>query len=175
MDALLTPPHRPGAQVMSWVEVPIYLCYYWLFVLWQLISWRRQWHPTPVLLPGKSHGWRSLVGCSNLAAAAILRVVSMCSSTCTHVCLMHVSEEWASIMGVCLALQFLTGFSGFLWTSTTWRSCPTFGDPPWRTRTYPGYDKTSRWFSADPSPRTIPSCLTGYHEPLWIQYTGWSG
>ena len=25
---------------------------------------RRQWHPTPVLLPGKFHGWRSLVGCS---------------------------------------------------------------------------------------------------------------
>ena len=25
---------------------------------------RRQWHPTPVLLPGESHGWRSLVGCS---------------------------------------------------------------------------------------------------------------
>ena len=25
---------------------------------------RRQWEPTPVLLPGKSHGWRSLVGCS---------------------------------------------------------------------------------------------------------------
>ena len=28
-------------------------------------DWRRQWHPTPVLLPGKSHGWRSLVGCSS--------------------------------------------------------------------------------------------------------------
>ena len=27
------------------------------------ICWRRKWHPTPVLLPGKSHGWRSLVGC----------------------------------------------------------------------------------------------------------------
>ena len=25
---------------------------------------RRQWHPTPVHLPGKSHGQRSLVGCS---------------------------------------------------------------------------------------------------------------
>ena len=24
--------------------------------------WRRQWHPTPVLLPGKSHGWRSPEG-----------------------------------------------------------------------------------------------------------------
>ena len=28
------------------------------------LPWRRQWHPTPVLLRGKSHGWRSLVGCS---------------------------------------------------------------------------------------------------------------
>ena len=27
-------------------------------------TWRRQWHPTPVLLPRKSHGQRSLVGCS---------------------------------------------------------------------------------------------------------------
>ena len=25
---------------------------------------RRQWHPTPVLLPGNAHGWRNLVGCS---------------------------------------------------------------------------------------------------------------
>ena len=25
---------------------------------------RRQWQPTPVLLPGESHWWRSLVGCS---------------------------------------------------------------------------------------------------------------
>ena len=33
---------------------------------WNLLAydWRRQQHPTPVLLPGKSHGWRSLVGCS---------------------------------------------------------------------------------------------------------------
>ena len=26
--------------------------------------WRRQWQPTLVLLPGNSHGWRSLVGSS---------------------------------------------------------------------------------------------------------------
>ena len=26
--------------------------------------WRRQWQPTPVLLPGDSHGWRSLAGYS---------------------------------------------------------------------------------------------------------------
>ena len=28
---------------------------------WNVIYkvWRRQWHPSPVLLPGKSHGWRT--------------------------------------------------------------------------------------------------------------------
>ena len=28
------------------------------------IPWRRKWQPTPVVLPGKSHGQRSLVGYS---------------------------------------------------------------------------------------------------------------
>ena len=28
------------------------------------ISWRRKWQPTPVFLPGESHGWRSLIGYS---------------------------------------------------------------------------------------------------------------
>ena len=28
------------------------------------IPWRRAWGPTPVFLPGESHGQRSLAGCS---------------------------------------------------------------------------------------------------------------
>ena len=28
------------------------------------LYWRRRWHPIPVLLPGKPHGWRSLIGYS---------------------------------------------------------------------------------------------------------------
>ena len=40
----------------TWVE-------YWHYLLISRI-WRRQWHSTPVLLPGKSRGRRSLVGCS---------------------------------------------------------------------------------------------------------------
>ena len=43
------------------------LLYYFLLSTYNyIISYyrRRQWHPTPVLLPGKSHGRRSLVGCS---------------------------------------------------------------------------------------------------------------
>ena len=35
-----------------------------LFVIDKYSNRRRQWHPTPVLLTGKSHGERSLVGCS---------------------------------------------------------------------------------------------------------------
>ena len=35
-----------------------------LLVLFQGVLRRTQWHPTPVLLPGKPHGRRSLVGCS---------------------------------------------------------------------------------------------------------------
>ena len=33
---------------------------------------RRQWHPTPVLLPGKPHGRRSLVGCNGVTKSRTL-------------------------------------------------------------------------------------------------------
>ena len=39
----------------------ILICYLYLGICYYR---RRQWHPTPVLLPGKSHGRRSLVGYS---------------------------------------------------------------------------------------------------------------
>ena len=57
---------------------------------------RRQWHPTPVLLPGKSREWRSLVGCSpwghrvrhdwsDLAAAAYQTTLLTSWKTCMQV------------------------------------------------------------------------------------------
>ena len=48
-------PERYGVGGGRWVHV------------WELMytcGWRRQWQPTPVLLPGKSYGQRSLVGFS---------------------------------------------------------------------------------------------------------------
>ena len=44
------------------------------------ILWRRKWQPTPVLLPGKSHGWRSMVGyspwgCKELDMTELLHLV----------------------------------------------------------------------------------------------------
>ena len=46
------------ASLREWIRLLMFCCC--------LVSksQRRQWHPTPVLLPGKSHGRRSLVGCS---------------------------------------------------------------------------------------------------------------
>ena len=35
----------------------------WVQSLVGKIPWRREWLPTPVFLPGESHGQRSLVGC----------------------------------------------------------------------------------------------------------------
>ena len=45
---------------LSMVRIFDYSHFYRYVVVFQ----RRQWHPTPVFLPGKSHGQRSLVGCS---------------------------------------------------------------------------------------------------------------
>ena len=37
-------------------------CYFSILTCRRISYRRRQWHPTPVLLPGESHGQRSLVG-----------------------------------------------------------------------------------------------------------------
>ena len=45
--------------------------------------WRRQWHPTPVLLPGKPHGQKSLAGyspwgCNELDMTEHVQEISLC-------------------------------------------------------------------------------------------------
>ena len=47
-------------DMTEWLS--LHFMYIWKFLRVDLQ--RRQWHPTPVLLPGNSHGWRSLEGCS---------------------------------------------------------------------------------------------------------------
>ena len=57
-------------KTVSWDNDRVHLtCFlslknYCLFLLDAQLLQRRQWHPTPVLLPEKSNGRRSLVGCS---------------------------------------------------------------------------------------------------------------
>jgi len=45
-------------------ESPCQCRRHWLDPWVRKIPWRRKWQPTPVFLPGKSHGQRSLVGYS---------------------------------------------------------------------------------------------------------------
>ena len=50
----------------------LWIGHYWVtsLSLFTFIHWRRKWQPTPVFLPGESQGRGSLVGWSDLAAAA---------------------------------------------------------------------------------------------------------
>ena len=48
---------------------------------------RRQWHPTPVLLPGNSHGWRSLVGCPLWACTELDMIERLSSSSSRKICI----------------------------------------------------------------------------------------
>ena len=74
--------------------------------------WRRQWHPTPVLLPQKSHGRRGLVGCSPWGRQVGYNwVASLSLFTFMHwrrqwqptpVFLPGESQGWGSLVGCCL-------------------------------------------------------------------------
>ena len=53
---------------------------------------RRQWHPTPVLLPGKSYGWRSLVG--SMGSMGSHRVRHDWETSLSPFTFMHWRRKW---------------------------------------------------------------------------------
>ena len=67
---------RPNLRMISWSSIFFFFLNYilsllsrdgevfWVVIFIADLKWRRQWYPIPVLLPGKSHELRSLVGCS---------------------------------------------------------------------------------------------------------------
>ena len=88
--------------------------------------WRRQWQPTPVLLPGKSHGQRSLVGYSPLGREGHDWVTSLSLSTFMHwrrkwqlqcSCLENPRDgeaSWAAVYGVAQSQTRLKRLSSLL-------------------------------------------------------------
>ena len=58
----------------------------------------RQWHPTPVLLPGKSHGWRSLEGCSPWG---LLRIGHDWATSLSLFTFMHCRRKWHPLQCSC--------------------------------------------------------------------------
>ena len=80
---------------------------------------RRQWHPTPGLLPGKSHGRRSLVGCRRLEEPGRLQSLGS----------LRVGHDWATSLSLftfrCHALEkeMATHSSALAWR------IPGMGEP----------------------------------------------
>ena len=54
------------------------------------IFWRRQWHPTPVLMPGKSHGQRS-------QSMGLLRIGHDWATSLSLFTFMHWRRKWQPI------------------------------------------------------------------------------
>ena len=63
-----------GFGIVKKAEIDIFLELSCFFDDPEDVGWRRQWQPTPVLLPGKSHGRRSLAGCSPWGAKSWTRL-----------------------------------------------------------------------------------------------------
>ena len=73
MEKAMAPPSSTLAWKIQRTEEPGRLQSIWLWrvrynwatslSLFTFMHWRRNWHPTPVFLPGESQGWGSLVGC----------------------------------------------------------------------------------------------------------------
>ena len=62
---------------------------------WASFPWRRHWHPTPGLLPGKSHGQR--VGCSRLQSMGWLRVGHNWATSLSLFTFMHWRRKWQPV------------------------------------------------------------------------------
>ena len=94
--------------------------------LFRKIPWRRKWQPTPVLLPGKFHGLRSLLGyspwgrkesdtterlqrSSSLTSHPLRRATTnlFSVSVCVYVCFFRLYISVRSF-GICLSLTYFT-------------------------------------------------------------------
>ena len=74
--------HYIYLSIYLYIYIYVYTCIYWICLMAQVVRnlpvmqeaqfqplgredpWRREWQPTPLFLPVKSHGWKSLVGYS---------------------------------------------------------------------------------------------------------------
>ena len=74
--------------------------------------WRRKWQPTPVLLPGESHGQRSLVGYSprGRKESDTTKLLSTRAHTHTHTHTYHILSLELALQCCCLNLALMSLF-----------------------------------------------------------------
>ena len=84
---------------------------WWVWV--RKIPWRRKWLPTPVFLPGKSHGQRRLVGYSDGVANSMRRLSMYTYTECNH----SLPDNGLSVcLSPHLDSEFLEGREGVLFS-----------------------------------------------------------
>ena len=122
--------------------------------IWQ----RRQWQPTPVLLPGKSHGEGSLVGLQSMGS---LRVGYDWATLFSLFTFMHWRRKWQPVP------VFLPGESqgGGAWWA------PVYGVAQSRTRLMRLSSSSSAIWEALISPVGVsnPKCILGQTYSCWIE------
>ena len=91
---------------------------------------RRQWHPTPVLSPGNSQGWRSLVGCGPWGCTTewhhyhfpLSCIGEGNGNPLQNSCLENPRDRracWAAVYGVAQSWTWLTWLSGSSWSEVS--------------------------------------------------------
>ena len=71
------------------------------------IFWRRKWQPTPIFLPGKCHGQRSLVGYSPWAHKELDTTELQNTTTHTHACEINpISVHKQEVLNICLLCEW---------------------------------------------------------------------
>ena len=61
------------------------------------IPWRRKWQPTPIVLPGKSHGQRNLPGYSPWGCKELNKTEHTCTSICDCLKNVHFSLTMSNL------------------------------------------------------------------------------
>ena len=87
---------------------------------------RRQWHHTPVLLPGKSHEWRSLVGCSPWGCTESDKTEATQQQQQT-VLIQHIVFSYWCQLGISVQFSHSVMFDSFRphGLQHTWPPCPS--------------------------------------------------
>ena len=122
----------------------------------RMISWRRKWQLTPVFLPGKSHGWRSLVGYSprgrrvghDWATSLYFTLAALSFCRCSGFSLVSVSGDYSSMQCSGFSLRWLLLWSTVIVSHrlSCLTACRIFSDQgsntrflSWQANSYPLY------------------------------------
>ena len=113
------------------------------------IPWRRKWQPTPVFLPGESHGQRSLGG-YNPQGLKELDTTEQAACMCYILCIVSIASNMQNSLWICTDKNDLK----FVYSEII---RATFSVPKGTWGTFPQFQQTVRFF---PKPWVDFSLLT---------------